>query len=154
MDSKLAIGIVAALVIASGAWYWYASSAVQSPASAEEPGAQQDAGGADAPLSATVTYTATAGFEPQTVTIKEGGTVTFVNQSGRDMWIGGGPHPDHDSYDGTTRSEHCAPGYAGPAPFDECGTGDSYSFTFTKAGSFHYHNHRLDEDYGTITVVE
>jgi plastocyanin len=143
MDSKLSIGLVAALVVASGAWYWYAVSAPAAPAAAPQ----------DAPLSATVTYTA-AGFQPQDLTIRKGGTVTFVNKSGNDMWVGGGEHPDHGGYDGTTRSEHCAPGYAGAAPFDQCGEGDTYSFTFTKDGSFHYHNHLLDEDYGMITVVE
>jgi plastocyanin len=94
------------------------------------------------------------GFQPQTLTIKKGGTVTFVNQSGDVMWVASGAHPDHDGYDGTTRSEHCDPAYAGPKPFDQCAEGNSYSFTFTKTGTFNYHNHRLDEDYGTITVVE
>jgi plastocyanin len=105
-------------------------------------------------MQATVTYTATVGFQPQNVTIKKGGTVSFVNQSGQLMWVASAPHPDHDGYDGTTRSEHCAPGYAGPAPFDQCADGDTFSFTFNKDGSFNYHNHRLDGDYGTITVVE
>src|SRR5690242_16140607 len=45
-------------------------------------------------MSATVTMTA-SGFSPATVTIGKGGTVTFVNQSGEDMWVASNPHPVH-----------------------------------------------------------
>ena len=101
------------------------------------------AGSSTQPLASrtvTVTYT-DQGFSPKTVTINSGDSVTFVNKSANPMWVASGVHPVHTEYDGTTRETHCAPGYAGPAPFDECGTGTSFTFTFTKTGSWDYHNH-------------
>ena len=68
------------------------------------------------------------------------------------MWIGSNVHPTHTDYDGTSRTTHCAPGYSGPAPFDQCGTGTTYSFTFTKAGTYQYHNHVASQNTGTVVV--
>jgi plastocyanin len=97
-----------------------------------------------------ITYGAN-GFSPSTVTVKEGTTVTFKNESGHDMWVASGVHPAHSAYDGTTLSEHCNPAN-GETPFDECGTGDEYSFTFDKVGTWKYHNHVQASDFGTIVV--
>jgi len=103
-----------------------------------------------------ITYTDN-GFSPKNVTVPLGGTVTFVNQSSHGMWVASDVHPTHTDYDGTTKNAHCAAGYTGPIPFDECkpdGAGASYTFTFTKAGSITYHNHVFASDTGTITVTE
>ncbi len=102
-------------------------------------------------MTATVTYSG-HGFSPSTVTIAKGGTVTFVNQSSNKMWVASDPHPTHQGYDGTTRSQHCAQGYTGAKPFDQCSTGNSFTFTFTKTGSWGYHNHDLHQDTGTVVV--
>ena len=81
-----------------------------------------------------------AGFSPANLTVKVGDTVTFKNQSSADMWVASAMHPTHSVYNGTTLQQHC------PDPenndFDQCqsgGAGTSWSFTFTKAGSFGYH---------------
>ncbi|OGZ07303.1 MAG: hypothetical protein A3C13_01105 [Candidatus Lloydbacteria bacterium RIFCSPHIGHO2_02_FULL_50_11] len=104
-----------------------------------------------APMSVTVTYAA-SGFSPKTVTIKQGGTVTFKNeQQGGTMWVGANEHPSHAEYGGKSRAEHC-PDTAGTA-FDQCATGNAYSFTFQKVGSWDYHNHVNANDGGTIVVV-
>jgi plastocyanin len=109
---------------------------------------QSDTG---APTSATVTYTAD-GFSPSTVTIKKGTTVTW-NGPGS-MWVATGPHPAHTGYDTTSRSAHCAPGYTGATPFDQCTPGTSYSFTFDKAGTFPYHDHMDASNFGKVVVSE
>lgn len=101
----------------------------------------------------TITYDGTS-FSPASVTIKQGQSVTFVNKSSSSMWVASDPHPIHNGYDGTTRDEHCAPGYTGPAPFDECSTATSYTYTFTKVGSWGYHNHANHAAAGTITVTQ
>jgi plastocyanin len=101
------------------------------------------------PMSATITYTS-GGFSPKSVTIAKGGTVTFVNKSGSGMWVASDQHPTHTAYAGTTRSEHC-PDAVGSA-FDQCTSGDSYSFTFGKAGSWDYHNHVRASDGGMVVV--
>lgn len=104
---------------------------------------------ATAPLSATITYTEN-GFEPNEVTIGVGGTVTWVNESGHDMWVASAMHPVHAAYDGTNLQEHCADGVS--SSFDECGNGTEYSFTFDKAGEWAFHNHSRASDFGKVIV--
>lgn len=99
----------------------------------------------------TVTYTPT-GFSPSTVTIKQGQTVTFVNQSGKKMWIGSAIHPTHEKYSGTTLKDHCPDTKLDS--FDQCATGDIYTFIFKKAGTWGYHNHVSSGDKGIIIVTE
>ena len=103
-----------------------------------------------APMQATVTYNGTS-YTPSTVTIAKGGRVTFMSTSGT-MWVASDPHPTHTSYDGTTRAVHCAPGYTGAAPFDQCSPGATFTMVFNKTGTFGYHNHMNDQIGGTVIV--
>lgn len=102
------------------------------------------------PKTVTVTYNGSS-YSPKTVTVNAGDTVQFVSTSGS-MWTASDPHPQHTGYDGTSRSQHCASGYSGPAPFDQCAPGASFSFVFTKAGAWGYHNHLNDSAFGTVIV--
>lgn len=97
-----------------------------------------------------VTYT-DQGFAPKTVTIKKGETVMWTNKSREQMDVAVNPHPTHNGYDGTTRQQHCAPG--GKPSFDQCASGDTYTFTFTKVGQWSYHNH-FDTALGGTVVVQ
>ncbi|MDE1924727.1 MAG: hypothetical protein KGH79_00920 [Patescibacteria group bacterium] len=160
MKTSTIVWIVIVLIIIVGGVWWYSSSSNNAPAAGQAQdntqaaaagNTQANAPANSAPMSATVTYTA-QGFSPSTVTIASGGTVRFVNQSGGAMYIASNPHPTHEGYDGTTRSEHCAAGYTGPAPFDQCTTGNTFSFTFTKTGTFGYHNHTDPSIMGTVIV--
>ena len=85
-----------------------------------------------------VKFTGTA-FEPSTLTIKAGDTVTFENKSGDDFWPASNVHPTHLLY----------PGFDAKKPILD---GGSYSFTFTKTGSWGYHNHLTPDIQGTIVV--
>ncbi|KND50350.1 MAG: hypothetical protein AB202_01695 [Parcubacteria bacterium C7867-007] len=105
---------------------------------------------------ATVSYT-DAGFSPKTINVKVGDTVKFVNNSANRMWVGADEHPTHTGYDGTSTQEHCSDGKATGGTFDQCSggpAGTTYSFTFTKAGSFDYHNHARASDAGTVVVSQ
>ncbi len=97
----------------------------------------------------TVTYTSD-GFNPKSMTIAKGQSISFVNQSGNEMWVASAVHPSHTTYGGTTRQEHC-PDTAGTA-FDQCGAGGSYTFTFGKSGNWNYHNHLRASDFGTVII--
>ncbi len=100
----------------------------------EIPGVAVDNG----PQIVLVTYT-DSGFAPNTITIKKGDTVKFLNQSSRKMWVASDPHPTHTNY----------------PEFDEktaVANGGSYQFTFTKIGSWGYHNHFSSRDIGRIIV--
>jgi plastocyanin len=101
----------------------------------------------------TVTY-GPNGFSPANITVPTGTTVTWVNSTSGRMWVGVDEHPTHTNYDGTSTAEHCANGTATSASvFDQCSAGARYSFTFTKAGAFDYHNHANSSHGGTVTVT-
>ena len=142
MNGK-ALSIIAVIIVVIAGWYLFKGGA---PANAPTTTTETPAG-------TTVTYT-DQGFSPASVTIPVGGTVTFANQSSKKMWIGSDPHPTHEWYDGTTKDAHCAPGYSDSSPFDECSANNSFTFTFTKAGQWGYHNHASEDDRGTIVVTE
>ena len=90
------------------------------------------------PSTKTVTYT-TSGFSPGSLTIKTGDTVVFKNNSAADFWPASGPHPTHTNYPEFDAKKAIS-------------AGASYSFTFTKTGSWKYHNHLNPTLTGTITV--
>ncbi len=92
------------------------------------------------------------GFTPSSITIKKGDTVTWINNTSGNMWVASAMHPTHTAYDGTTLQQHC-PNTAGGA-FDECATGNTFTFTFDKVGTWKYHNHVDPSKYGSVTVTE
>lgn len=103
----------------------------------------------------TVVTLTDAGFTPSTVTVAVGDTVRFVNDSSRGMWVGADEHPTHTEYDGTSTREHCVNGTAVGGTFDQCAStprGSSWEFTFTRAGTFGYHNHTGASSVGTVIV--
>ena len=161
MNTKTLWIISAAIAILALGWWFFSLQTAKAPeAIGEVQGANdtefidssKDGAAAVQPVSAyTVKYT-DQGFEPTTLSVPVGTVVTFVNQSGDEMWVASDEHPTHTSFDGTSKDEHCAPAYAGPKPFDGCGTGTTFTFTFMKVGTYGYHNHKNDDDRGTIVV--
>lgn len=107
--------------------------------------------GVGTPKTVTVNYDGSK-FSPASVTIAKGDTVKFLAASGKTMWVASDEHPTHTEFDSTSRSQHCAAGYTGAKPFDQCSGGTSYSFTFTKAGSFDYHDHMNASAGGKVVV--
>ena len=103
-----------------------------------------------AKASVLVEYTDSSGFTPDNLSVRIGDTVTFVNKSSGKMWVGSDVHPTHTEYDGTALREHCATKPS--AAFDQCETGQEYSLTFTKVGSWKYHNHSRASMKGLIVV--
>ena len=71
------------------------------------------------------------------------------------MWVGADEHPTHTEYDGTSTREHCSDGQTLGGSFDMCRAavaGEFWEYTFTKAGTFGYHNHVGASAVGTIVV--
>ncbi len=160
MNKNVLVGIVVVLALGAGYYLFTSSGQPVVPATpvtqteATQPTPQPAAAtpATTAAKTVTVTYTST-GFSPKTVTVNKGDTVTFVAGPGSDeMWIASNPHPTHQGYDGTTKSQHCAAGYTGPAPLDQCSAGASFSFVFDKVGTWGYHNHGNASDGGTVIV--
>ncbi len=79
------------------------------------------------------------GFEPSTLTVSSGTTVTFENKSSDDSWPASDVHPTHQLYPGFDSKTSVL-------------AGDSYSFEFTKTGTWGYHNHLEPDEQGTIVV--
>ena len=143
--------VIALILLAGGVWYFAsrpntAGEATTQMEVSEVPG-ETTATSTPTPDTApsgktvTVTYNGTS-FSPATVTISKGDTVRFVNSGTGSMWVASAVHPSHNVYDGTTRADHCGSSYAGIAPFDQCKAAkETYSFTFTKAGTWGYHDH-------------
>jgi plastocyanin len=81
-------------------------------------------------------------FAPSEVRVKVGQTVIWRNADGGPLWVASDPHPTHTNYPG----------------FDQKGTisspGMEWSFTFTKAGTWGYHNHSKTTARGTVIVEE
>lgn len=143
MEGRTIAIIIIVLIIAAGGWYLLQGAPAGAPtANTETPAA-----------TSTVVFYTGQGFSPKSATVPVGTTVTFINQGGAGMWVASAPHPTHQGYDVTTRSEHCAAGYTGPAPFDQCFDGDNFTFTFTKTGTWGYHNHISSGDTGAIVVT-
>lgn len=152
--------VIVVIIIIAGVWYYNSSTPIDTTSdgtqiattSSDTTGsATGDVSvGVTAGQNMTVTYDGSS-FSPATITVAKGSTVTFLDTAGT-FWLASDPHPTHTAYDGTSRTEHCAPGYTGAKPFDECATGSSFSFTFDKTGTFGYHDHMNDEAHGTVVV--
>jgi len=100
----------------------------------------------------TVRYT-DSGYDPKTVTISAGDTVTFINESSRLMWTASKTHPVHRLYPGSNISK-CGTAEEDTI-FDACeGTpsGSTWSFVFNEVGDWRYHNHVSTGRTGTISV--
>jgi len=85
-----------------------------------------------------VTYTDT-GFAPLTITVKSGSIVTFVNESTRSMWVASDMHPTHQLLPGFDQKVSVA-------------RGQTFEYTFTKVGTWRYHNHQSPSDTATVVV--
>lgn len=163
MESQRAwLWFIAVIVVMVAVYVWWYNSGAPAvmPASSDFPASTTNETDMTASSSAALTtgnlleaqvaYT-DSGFSPAQVSVAVGGTVTFTNQSTGRMWVASDPHPTHEGYSGTTVTQHC-PDTAGVA-FDECAVGNTYTFTFQKAGTWGYHNHSDSTQYGTVIVT-
>ena len=167
MNNKIIIGVIVVLVVLVGGYFWVTGMNKEIPNDqATVPTDSQTNNETPVPVvnvevesNANVTTTnyevvyTNSGFSSSPLTIKVGDTVTFKNQSSGNMWVGSAMHPTHMVYSGTNLQAHCPD--AENNDFDQCqngAPGTSWSFTFTKAGSWGYHNHANSTHFGKIIV--
>lgn len=86
----------------------------------------------------TVSMTET-GFAPSKFTVTAGTVVTFINDGQVPHWPASAVHPTHE----------VLPDFDAKRGLQ---TGESYSFAFTQAGSWNFHDHLFPQFTGTITV--
>ncbi len=94
-----------------------------------------------------------SGFTPRLLRVPLGETVTFVNMESKPRWIASNVHPIHAVYPGSNINK-CDTDEESKI-FDACHDleqGEEFSFTFTKTGTWGYHDHRQPSIGGTIIV--
>ncbi len=93
------------------------------------------------------------GFTPETLEIKLGDTVSWVNRSDKPMWVASDQHPSHQDLPGFDQkgieSQNTGLKFI---PSANAHHGGVYQYTFTKSGSWKYHNHLVPADKGIIIV--
>lgn len=80
------------------------------------------------------------GFEPKEVTIKVGQTVRWTNNDSGQRQVVSDVHPIHDNCFGLDS--------------EAMESGDSFGFTFTKPGSWSYHDESALSNTGVVVVTE
>ena len=78
---------------------------------------------------ATITYSS-SGFSPSTVTVKSGGTITWINTSDKEVQIGANPHPAHSGNREVSGGEFTL----------NLQPGEEKSVVVSKVGTFGFHN--------------
>lgn len=78
-------------------------------------------------------------FSPATLTVNAGDTVVFKNQSSKSFWPASGPHPTHTLYPEFDAGKAIA-------------ASGNYAFTFTKVGTWPFHDHLNSSVTGSIIV--
>lgn len=87
-----------------------------------------------------VVYT-NEGYSPARLEVPLGARVAFVNSADIPMWTASDPHPVHSDYSDFD-------------PKKDYLKGEVYTFQFSKAGTFAFHNHEKSLHRGIIRVVD
>ncbi|MFZ5844976.1 MAG: hypothetical protein ACOY0S_00725 [Patescibacteria group bacterium] len=149
--NKLLIGLVVLALGVVAGWYFLGQGQVQYGANVPTPPVVETATPEIIPpptatesgssLEKVVVKYTDSGFSPLSVTVKAGTSVTFINEAAGGMWVASAVHPTHQLLPG----------------FDQLksvGRGGTYEYTFTKVGTWKYHNHVNPADTGTVVVME
>jgi plastocyanin len=80
-------------------------------------------------------------YEPETVVIKAGQVVRWVNDSKGLMWVASNPHPSHTDLSGFDQKEILR-------------NGASWQFKFVNPGQYFYHDHLEPSRRGKVIVEE
>jgi plastocyanin len=81
-----------------------------------------------------------SGFSPATINVATGAVVTFVNNGQAAHWPASDVHPTHTILPDFDAKRGLA-------------TGESYSYTFTKVGTWRCHDHLMPQQACVITVT-
>ena len=140
---KLSLPILVSLLVialALIAGFWWKTDREASPETPPESSASTSSSTEPANLEAVIVDYTDVGYEPDRVRVPLGTTVTWRNDSSKPMWTASDPHPMHTIYPEFDAKVGVEPGA-------------SYSFTFTKRGTWSYHNHAhehgVDDDHGS-----
>ena len=100
------------------------------------------------PETVTIRFDGSA-FVPSSVTISQGDSVTWVNDSETPTWPASAQHPTHTAYP--------TEGGCIGSSFDACRgleQGETFTFTFEEIGTWNFHDHLNSTIFGRVTVSE
>lgn len=135
--------ILAIVVVAFFVWKFMPrnESAIYSPNIITETTQTPEASDQTTPVAAnTVTYDGTT-FSPATISVKQGDSITFINNSTGGMSVASDPHPAHTIYPEFDQYKTSAKGQK------------TFIFVFDKLGTWGYHNHLNESATGSVTVT-
>ncbi len=133
MENKNILIIVVVLLVVMGGGYWL----LKGQTGYMQPSAPTNSI-PNKTQNPTVEYSG-QGFSPNSITVKSGTTVTWVNKGSDPMWVASAPHPVHTNLSGFDALKGTS-------------AGGSYSYTFTKVGKWGYHNHLAPSKTGEVVV--
>lgn len=141
----MVIGIITIIILAAGYLFMKNQSgntyqSQTNPAPTTQAIAENNSNNTTVNAQETVTYTDN-GFEPKSITVKAGTAVSWINKSTNPLWVASSPHPQHTDL----------PGFDALKAYQ---SGESYSYTFTKVGSWKYHNHLAPNNFGVVLVIQ
>ena len=144
--NKYLIGFLVLVVGVAAGWYFLKGQGTPTGGSSfpEPSNATQETAATSASESAVATSSVAytdSGFNPKTITVKQGTAVTFTNQSSGGMWVASDVHPTHQLLPGFDQLQLVV-------------NGGSYQYTFVKVGTWTYHNHVKASEIGTVIVTQ
>jgi plastocyanin len=145
--NKTILGVIVVIVVVAGAIFYMNKdnptdgTQTPSPTPSQTPSPQPTPSPSSTqPQTHEISMT-DAAYAPSALTVKKGDTVKFTNNGTKANWPASAPHPTHTDY----------------PEFDPkvgVAVGQSWSFTFTKTGTWRFHDHLNPTRFGSITVTE
>lgn len=132
MNIKILIGIIAVIVLAGG-YFLFANSPKNAPVNQTATQALTSQALENGLIDVTV-----GGFSPNTIKVKAGANIVWINKSGTDANVSSADHPAHKVYQALNLGN-----------FKD---GSSVQLRFDAPGTYNYHNHLNPGQTGTVVV--
>ncbi|HYE22305.1 MAG TPA: hypothetical protein VD998_01805 [Verrucomicrobiae bacterium] len=135
-NKKLTITILILALVAGAVWIFKAENTNKPQSEREKFFSKDQISSSDVVIRQTE-----SGYEPETITIKKGQRVVWVNETNTFIWPASNLHPTHNIY----------PEFDPREPFDK---GMAWSFTFDEVGEWSFHDHLKPNRRGMVKVEE
>ncbi|KKT42281.1 MAG: hypothetical protein UW30_C0001G0006 [Candidatus Giovannonibacteria bacterium GW2011_GWA2_44_13b] len=144
---KIFVAVLVILVLGAGAWYFFGMPTVSVPGETNLNTGSPTPTAAPSPIPTPTAVSGntvkvemtSSGFSPKEITINVGDAVQFINKDTRNWRPASGPHPQHTTCPGFDALQGIKPG-------------NSYSHTFSVAGTCPMHDHLKSSFFGKIIV--
>lgn len=146
MEAKNILISVVVLLIVIGGGYWLLRGQMENTQqstptnnSSQTQGSQRVNPTTESNKNNVIIEYSAQGFSPNSITVKSGTTVKWINKGSDPMWVASNPHPIHTNLSGFDALKGIS-------------ARGSYSYTFTKVGKWGYHNHLVPGKIAEVIV--